>query len=133
VVSCLVRGGYEIVNYKALNKLVVILLRFVQGFFCGVVMLTCPKCDHRFTERQANTRKIAVSNGYHLQARCPICNAYTKNLPHSPPTLYFGKYKNMELSEVAIKDPAYLKWLLTQDVKNTLKRHIERALHENNG
>jgi hypothetical protein len=65
-----------------------------------------------------------------MVARCHLCNAFIKNLPHSEGSdkLYFGKYKGKFMCEVADTDKRYLEWLLSQDIKETLKAKIRDAI-----
>jgi hypothetical protein len=76
--------------------------------------------------------KVSLNNGgYHLQLRCPNCNSFIKNLPHSKhDTLYFGKYKGKKIKEIAQKDPKYLQWLITRNIKNSLRLAIQKELEE---
>jgi Zn ribbon nucleic-acid-binding protein len=83
-------------------------------------MIVCPKCgakDAYYTEMKANNEV----------ARCLECSAFIKNIPHSEPTFYFGKYKDKKVSEVT--DADYLKWVLanTKQSKN-MRDAIEQKI-----
>jgi len=53
--------------------------------------------------------------GYHLRASCTLCSRFIKFIPHQGTILPFGKYKGFAIVEISIKDPSYLKWLLSKD------------------
>ena len=99
-------------------------------------MLTCPKCKQEQSELEAITTNIPLfQGGYHLTARCYKCNAFIKNLPHSEGSdkLYFGKYKGKFISEIAKTDKRYLEWLLTTNLKESLKFKIQQEIEKANG
>jgi len=98
-------------------------------------LLICPKCFKKQSETEALVNKNPLpSGGYHLIARCCQCNAFLKNLPHSEGSnkLYFGKHKGKFISEVAKTDYGYLEWLLSQDIKESLKQKIHEGLKKEN-
>ncbi len=45
-----------------------------------------------------------------LIAFCKGCNHFIQNLPYSPPSLHFGKYKGCIIQN--IEDLGYLEWVL---------------------
>jgi len=87
--------------------------------------ITCSKCQ------SVNDYKTQ-QRGIHSTAFCNQCGSYIKNLPQGKPAqLYFGKYKDRLISEMASKEEvAYLGWLLSTDVKpNSLKQAITDHLN----
>lgn len=96
------------------------------------MLFICPKCS---TEQDALSAKIEKhflpNGGYHLKALCYQCGFFIKNLPHSlPQILHFGKYKDKPIAVVARENPAYLRWLCSQDIKPNLKQSILSALEK---
>lgn len=85
--------------------------------------LVCPQC------RTAHGYDVAAS-GNQWVARCRRCQAFIKNMPQGgPAVLYFGKYAQVPLAEVAAKDRAYLEWLMAQPwVKFKVKEQIQEVL-----
>ena len=62
-------------------------------------------------------------------AYCISCQKFIKNMPHSKPQmLHFGKHKGKPISVIALEDEAYLRWLSTQDIKESLKSAINEVL-----
>jgi len=85
--------------------------------------LICKKCNcnEYYTEKKANN----------LVARCKNCDSFIKNIATEEPTLYFGKYKGIKISEMKTQlQTQYLHWLLNSDIKltsnmqNTIKKHL---------
>jgi hypothetical protein len=86
--------------------------------------IICQKCGsvNDYTERQA---------GPHLSAYCNGCGNYLKHLPQGKPIiLYFGKYKDRELSSMTSDEEVrYLIWLsqapgLKPKLKQAIDSHI---------
>lgn len=67
------------------------------------------------------------SGGSHLKACCSECKRFIKFLPHSVPTLHFGKYKGATIVEIARKDLPYLKWM---DENNIASGKTKDAIKE---
>lgn len=89
-------------------------------------MLICRNCGKTYDLLSALIKKEFLFNGgFHLKAYCPECNTFIKNLPHATPrVLHFGKYKNKPIAVVAKENPAYLRWLCNQNIKENLKQSI---------
>jgi hypothetical protein len=95
------------------------------------------QCKHCLTEQDelhAEIKKTFLSNGgFHLSAYCSNCGKFIKNLPHSKPAvLHFGKHKGKPIATIALEDEPYLRWLSTQDIRETLKRAILDELEKKN-
>lgn len=87
--------------------------------------IQCPKCSsisYRIEDR-----------GVHKTAFCNKCDSYIKNIPQGlPQKLYFGKYKDREVSTMTSQDEIkYLKWLLdnTEIKSNALKEAIIKQIN----
>jgi len=93
-------------------------------------LLICKNCGLEQDELTAKIEKHFLANGgYHLKALCSDCGAFIKNMPHSlPQILHFGKYKGKPIAVIAKENPAYLRWLYNQDIKETLKNSIKIEL-----
>jgi hypothetical protein len=96
------------------------------------VQLICNHCQAEQDELTADIRKTYLPNGgYHLVVYCYSCKKFIKNLPHSKPqVLHFGKYKGKPIAVIALEDESYLRWLSTQDIKESLKDAINEALEK---
>jgi uncharacterized protein (DUF3820 family) len=91
--------------------------------------IICKKCGVIHETKNLIVKTIPLPKGSHKKATCPTCQSFIKFLPHTVPTLYFGKYKGKSISEIAQKDPSYLEWLLSKGVKSArLKSAIEETL-----
>lgn len=92
--------------------------------------LSCRKCGNKQDGLQARIVKDYLPNGgFHLKAFCSACNTFIRNIPHtSPQVLWFGKHKGRPIAVVAKEDPAYLRWLAGQDIKDKLKQSILKEL-----
>ena len=91
--------------------------------------IVCKKCGVIHEPENILIETIPLPyGGSHKKASCPTCKGFIKFLPHSVPTLYFGKYKSQTISEIARKDPSYLQWLLKQNLRARLRAAIEEAL-----
>lgn len=90
----------------------------------------CKKCGSVNKLGELKIKNDFLPNGgFHRKTYCGGCGAFLKNLPHAKPIkLYFGKYKNEIIPVIAQKDPKYLKWLVLQDIKPSLKNSIIEAL-----
>lgn len=82
--------------------------------------IVCTHCglinDFR-VERKANN-DVAYCNG---------CDRYIKNIPHSEPAFYIGKYKGTPIKD--IEDMGYLKWALkemklTANMRTAIQKRI---------
>jgi hypothetical protein len=84
--------------------------------------LVCRKCG------AINNTNI-VDKGMHHTAYCGRCGAYIKNVAYEVPKLYFGKYKNWEISK--IEDLPYLEWFIknipkmTEKVRTNVQKQID--------
>jgi len=98
------------------------------------VQLICNHCQAEQDELKADVRKTYLPNGgYHLSVYCHSCNKFIKNLPHSKPQiLHFGKHKGKPIATIALEDESYLRWLSTQDIKESLKSAILYELERKN-
>lgn len=71
-------------------------------------------------------------SGPHLKATCNGCGKYIKFITKQDkkPTLYFGKYKDREISSLNSEEELrYLQWLKDQpNIKNNLKNDITTQL-----
>ena len=86
--------------------------------------ISCPYCATTEIKRQ----HIPLANGsYHIKANCAGFGRFIKFLAHEPPRFYFGKHRGETVTEVAAKDPSYLKWCLAENiVRNArLKKAVE--------
>ena len=94
--------------------------------------ITCNHCKLKQDLLTADVRKIYLSNGgYHLVAYCSSCQKFIKNIPHSEPqVLHFGKHKGKPLAVIANEDESYLRWLVAQDIKQSLKGAILKILEK---
>lgn len=86
--------------------------------------IQCPKCS-------SISYKIE-DRGVHKTAFCDKCGAYIKNIPQGlPQKLYFGKYKDREVSSMtSIDEVKYLKWLIqnTEIKSNSLREAILKQI-----
>lgn len=89
--------------------------------------LACNQCG---VIGEPHTEQIPLAaGGFHLKASCADCGAYIKFLPHSAPSIFFGKYKGKTVTEIAVSDPEYLRWLARQEwCKPKLKTAIDELL-----
>ncbi|MBT9175668.1 MAG: hypothetical protein DDT22_01352 [candidate division WS2 bacterium] len=89
----------------------------------------CGLCQDTLTTK---IKKHYLPNGgYHLKAFCSNCERFIKNIPYSlPKILHFGKYKSKPIAVVAKENPAYLRWLCSQDIKDNLKQSIKLELEK---
>ena len=96
--------------------------------------ITCRHCNVTHDILKADVRKEYLANGgYHLMAYCPTCGKFIKNLPHAKPqVLHVGKHKGKPIAVVALEDESYLRWLSTQDIKESLKSAILEELEKKN-
>jgi hypothetical protein len=96
--------------------------------------MNCRHCQTEQDELKADIRKEYLANGgYHLMAYCHECGKFIKNIPHSKPQmLHFGKHKGKPISQVAEEDSSYLRWLSSQDIKESLKCAILEILEKKN-
>lgn len=84
--------------------------------------LICPKCGpttNYYTELKSNNNV----------ARCLDCDSFIKNIPHSEPTFYVGRYKGKKIAE--IEDMSYLKWALKEmklsaNMRNAIEKRISQ-------
>lgn len=80
--------------------------------------IVCKNCglvnDYRFEFRSGH--KCAWCNG---------CGKYIKNIAHSTPRFYFGKYKDVLISECT--DIPYMQWIIGA---NVAKGNIKAAIIE---
>jgi uncharacterized protein (DUF3820 family) len=88
--------------------------------------VTCNRCG------LIDDYAIKIS-GPHKSAYCNGCGRYIKHLPQNTEFIMpFGKYKGRHLSSmVSVEEIGYIKWLLSQNPKNSLKdklqAHIDRC------
>ena len=96
----------------------------------NISIVVCRKCGVIHETKDIIIETIPLpGGGCHKKASCPTCKSFIKFLPHSAPTLYFGKYKGKPISEIVQKDPSYLHWMLKQNIRSArLKSAIEEAL-----
>ncbi len=76
-----------------------------------VICKNCGLIDDYRTEMKAKNM-VAFCNG---------CDKYIKNLPYSPPSLHFGKYKGPVI--VQIEDVDYLEWVRSKVKLSEIIRH----------
>jgi uncharacterized protein (DUF3820 family) len=89
----------------------------------------CLRCDQHLSYTTVIKDKIPIATGgFHLKISCPDCLQYIKFVSHESPKMHFGKYRGLELSEIACRDRDYLEWLITQEIKPKLHANIIKAL-----
>ncbi len=110
-------------------KLLIIYLSGIPNAsrFSQIMDISCQKCGlvGDYNEQQSGPHKSAYCNG---------CGSYIKHLPQGKPiTLYFGKYKDRQLSTLQSDDELnYLIWLsqapgLNAKLKTAIDAHIRKS------
>jgi len=87
----------------------------------------CKKCGSVFDEYETIER-IFRNGTKHIEARCPVCGKYIKYLPQDNFRMPFGKYKGMDIMDVARKDIDYLRWLEENTTKNSIRNRCREAI-----
>ena len=92
--------------------------------------LVCRHCGEVQDESEAIREEVpSPSGGKHIKALCRACGKYIKFLCqwHGSPKLYFCKYKDKTVEEIANVDIEYLKWVLANGIGGA---KVERAIAE---
>ncbi len=90
----------------------------------ALINTPCATCN----SEKVTTQHISLPNGgHHIKATCANCGQFIKFLPHDSPCFYFGQYKGLSVTEVAINDFSYLKWCLRKNIirEGRLKDAVE--------
>lgn len=89
--------------------------------------IICQKCG--YYQEEPLVKRIALPNGgYHMSAYCSGCGRYIQHIKHAEPVLPFGKYKGKRIADIAKSDPGYLRYLLSVDIREGLRKTIQDAL-----
>jgi hypothetical protein len=90
-------------------------------------MITCHSCGALFEEYKT-AEKIFKNGTKHIEARCPLCDKWIKYLPQENFIMPFGKYKGMDIDEVARKDLDYIRWLEENTESNSIRNRCLSAI-----
>lgn len=84
--------------------------------------IVCKRCG------TVNNYTVEIKSNNHC-AYCNQCGGFIKNLPYAEPSFYFGRYKNIKVSDV--DDVPYLQWFIDniKDIKDTFREAIQDQIN----
>ena len=86
--------------------------------------LFCQRCGKE-------VEAVLTPSGVHMKGSCGECGRYIKFVSQGGPVkLYFGKYRDETIDEIAKKDRGYLEWLVRQEfTKPKIRESILEVLN----